>query len=255
MVGVPGLVGRRALVTGGTRGIGLAIARGFVAAGADVWINGRQAEGEGVAASFGARFLRADLNSQQGVADLAARLTEASDRLDILVNNAGIETPMGLEVLDLELMNEIWAVNARAPVQLIRDLLPLLKASGTASVINVTSIHSHIPYAGNIAYCMAKAAQDMATKVAAIELAKYGIRVNSFAPGAIETEINRDVLDEIGRDKFADWIPAGRVGTVDEMIGPAIFLASEAASYVTGSTLTADGAYGINLVRYRADTI
>lgn len=249
------LAGRSALVTGGTRGIGLAIAQGLAAAGATVWINGRDPDGDAIAARFGAQFIRADLANSKGVAALAKRVGQVTASLDILVNNAGIELPMALEALDLDAFDKTFAVNARAPVQLMRDLLPLLKAAGRASVINLTSIHAATPYAGNISYCMAKAAQDMASKVAAIELAPFGIRVNNFAPGAIETEINREVLDHIGRDKFAEWIPAGRVGTTKEMIGPAIFLASDASSYVTGATLTADGAYSLNLVRYRADTI
>jgi glucose 1-dehydrogenase len=249
------LAGRCALVTGGTRGIGLAIARGFATAGALVWINGRDPDGDAIAAQFGAQFIRADLGTVEGVTDLAKRMEQVTASLDILVNNAGIEQPMSLAALDLDTLDRTLAVNARAPVQLMRDLLPLLKAANGASVINVTSIHAGTPYAGNIAYCMAKAAQDMATKVAAIEFAPHGIRVNNFAPGAIETEINRDVLDHIGRDKFAEWIPARRVGTTEEMIGPAIFLASAASSYVTGATLTADGAYSLNLVRYSADAI
>ena len=102
---------------------------------------------------------------------------------------------------------------------------------------------------------MSKAALDMATKVAAIELAPLGVRINNLAPGAIETEMNRAVLDEIGRDNFAGWIPAGRVGTVDDLCGPALFLASDEAIYITGATLCADGAYGLNLLRYRGDEV
>lgn len=249
------LVGRRALVTGGTRGIGLAIAQGFIAAGADVWIHGRDPEDVAIANRIGAQFLHADLSDPAAISRLGQQMATMGERLDILVNNAGVETPMAMTDLSLNVLDETWAVNARAPVLVIQAMLPLLQASGNASVINITSIHADIPYAGNIAYCMAKAAQEMSTRVAAIELAPYGVRVNSLAPGAIETDINRSVLDEIGRDKFAEWIPSGRVGTVAEVVGPAIFLASEAASYVTGASVCADGAYSRNLVRYRADSV
>jgi NAD(P)-dependent dehydrogenase (short-subunit alcohol dehydrogenase family) len=83
----------------------------------------------------------------------------------------------------------------------------------------------------------------MLSNTAALELAPFDIRVNNFAPGAIETDINREVIDEIGRDKFNEWIPAGRVGTTADTIGPALFLASDASRYVTGTTLFADGGY------------
>jgi NAD(P)-dependent dehydrogenase (short-subunit alcohol dehydrogenase family) len=88
-----------------------------------------------------------------------------------------------------------------------------------------------------------------------VELGPEGIRVNSLAPGAIETDINRELLDRIGRDDFREWIPLGRVGGEGEMVGPAVFLASSAASYVTGSTLVADGAYSHNLVRYEIGSV
>ena len=91
----------------------------------------------------------------------------------------------------------------------------------------------------------------MFTKTAAVELAPQGIRVNNLAPGAVETDINREVIREIGEENFREWIPIGRVAQSQEMIGPALFLASDASSYVTGTTLYVDGAYSKNLVRYR----
>jgi gluconate 5-dehydrogenase len=167
------------------------------------------------------------------------------------VNNAGIEPVMPLEKLELAKFDACFAVNVRAPMQLTTALLPLLKAANGASVINVTSIHDTTPYPHNAVYSMSKAALAMFTKVAAIELAPFKIRVNNLAPGAIETDINREVIEQMGRQNFAQWIPAGRVGTVDEVVGPALFLASDAASYVTGATLYADGGYRHNLLRYR----
>ncbi len=133
------------------------------------------------------------------------------------------------------------------------DSSPPLKRSPAGSIINITSIHQTVPYPNNAAYSMSKAALAMFTKVAALELAPRHIRVNNFAPGAVETDINRDVLDAIGRDKFQEWIPLGRVAITREMIGPALFLASNASSYVTGTTLYADGGYRQNLVRYRPE--
>ncbi len=168
----------------------------------------------------------------------------------MLVNNAGVEIIMPIEHMDMDRFDQIWRVNVRAPVQLTHLLLPALKRA-RGSIINITSIHDTMPYPNNSAYSASKAALAMFTKTIAVELAPQGVRVSNFAPGAVETEINRDVIREIGEEKFAGWIPLGRVAQTDEMIGPALFLASAASSYVTGATLVADGGYLQNLVRYR----
>jgi gluconate 5-dehydrogenase len=245
------LAGRIALVTGGAQGIGYGIATGFLQAGAQVWITDERHEGGDMAAAAGAKFIQADLTSDAEIDALTTQLTSLAPQLDILVNNAGIDVRMPLEGLDRHALDRIWRINARAPVCLITELLPLLKASGGASIINVTSIHDSVPYANNAPYCMSKAALGMLTNVASIELAPFGIRVNNLAPGAIETETNRRVIEAVGRDNFAAWIPAGRVGQVQDLIGAAIFLASEASAYVTGTTIHADGGYRHHLVRYR----
>ena len=244
-----------ALVTGSSRGIGRAVAEGIVRAGARVWFHGTSDESRAVADAAGQPFVQADFTSAGDVERMVQTIASRESRLDILVNNAGIEPIMPLDSrIDLAKFDACFAVNVRAPLALMTGLLPLLKAagqSGGASVINITSIHDAVPYPHNAVYSMSKAALAMLTKTASIELAPFGIRVNNLAPGAIETDINREVIDQIGRDKFAEWIPAGRVGTTEEVVGPALFLASESASYVTGATLYADGAYRHHLVRYR----
>lgn len=248
------LTNKVALVTGSARGIGRAIAEGFVRAGARVWFHGPNDADKAIADALGQPFVRADFISPADVERMADSIASKESRLDILVNNAGIEPIMALESIDMSKFDACFAVNVRAPLQLTTALLPLLKAAGAdggASIINVTSIHDSVPYPHNAVYSMTKAALAMLTKTASIELAPFGIRVNNLAPGAIETDINRHVIDEIGRDKFAEWIPAGRVGSVEEVVGPALFLACDAASYVTGATLYADGAYRHHLIRYR----
>jgi gluconate 5-dehydrogenase len=245
------LDGKVALVTGSTGGIGRAVAQGFAAAGARVWVHGRNREaGEVLAGQIGGRFFRADLAQHDDVIALAQALLANEDKLDILVNNAGVEIIMPLERMDMDSFDRIWRTNVRAPFQLTHLLLPLIKRA-RGSIINVTSIHDTMPYPDNSAYSASKAALAMFTKAIAVELAPFGVRVNNLAPGAVETEINREVIHEIGEDKFREWIPIGRVAQTDEMIGPAVFLASEASSYVTGATLYADGGYLHNLVRYR----
>jgi NAD(P)-dependent dehydrogenase (short-subunit alcohol dehydrogenase family) len=244
------LANKVALVTGSSRGIGRAIADGLERAGARVWYHGTTADAR-------ANHLAADFTRPEEIDRLIATLTKREQRLDILVNNAGVEPIMPIGSIDFAKFDQCVAVNVRAAVQLTQGLLPLLRVAGAsvgaggASVINITSIHDATPYPHNAVYSMSKAALAMFTKTAAIELAPFGIRVNNLAPGAIETDINREVIEQTGRDKFAEWIPAGRVGTVDEVVGPALFLSSDASSYVTGTTLYADGGYRHNLVRYR----
>jgi NAD(P)-dependent dehydrogenase (short-subunit alcohol dehydrogenase family) len=247
------LDGKVALITGSTGGIGKAVAQGFAAAGARVWIHGRNAAaGTALAAELGGRFVAAELAQPDGVERLAETFLASEDRLDVLVNNAGVEIIMPIEKLDMDKFDQVWRVNVRAPFQLTHLLLPALKRA-RGSVINITSIHDTMPYPNNSAYSSSKAALAMFTKTIAVELAPQGVRVNNFAPGAVETEINREVIEEIGEDKFREWIPLGRVAQTDEMIGPALFLASDASSYVTGATLYADGGYLQNLVRYRPE--
>lgn len=247
------LEGKTALITGGTRGIGAAIARGFVAAGAKVYIHGRDREiGEISARQIGARFLKADLLDPEASAQIDSALPEPV--LDILVNNAGAEVIMPFENWRMDVFDRIWQVNVRSLVDLTRKMLPRLKSSPASSIINVTSIHGRMPAPHNIAYSMAKAAVEMFTAGLAVELGPLGIRVNNLAPGATRTDMNSAMLDRLGPHTFDQWVPLGRVGSTDEMIGPALFLASEASSYLTGSTLTVDGGYVHNLLRYRAES-
>jgi NAD(P)-dependent dehydrogenase (short-subunit alcohol dehydrogenase family) len=246
------LKGKVALVTGSGRGIGKALAEGFAAAGAKVWVNARDPEkGLKVAKAIGGRFVHADIASSSDIQAMAGAIRDEDGRLDILVNNAAIEVIMPFEKTDLSVSDKIWRVNVRAAEELTLALLPLMKKSKGASIINLTSIHDAMPYPHNLDYNMSKAALNMFTRTLALELGPMGIRINNLAPGPVETDINREVIDEIGRDKFGEWVPLGRVAQVDEMVGPAIFLASAASSYVNGATLYADGGYMLNLVRYR----
>lgn len=248
------LENKLALVTGSTRGIGNAIAKGFMENGADVIFHGRggclTADGN----SPPRRMLTADLNDPSSIDGMIHQLLTTETKLDILVHNAAVEVTMPIASMDLDTLDMIWRVNLRSVIQLTRGVLPLLKASGTASIINVTSIHQFMPPPENGAYAMTKAALGMFTQTLAIELAPFGIRVNNLAPGAIATDMNREVVEAMS-EGFSKWIPLGRVGSVDEMIGPAVFLASDESSYVTGATLVADGGYSQNLLRYRLTDI
>lgn len=242
------LTGKTALVTGGTRGIGLAIALGLKEAGADVWIHGSRREStEKAAAQYGFSYLYGDLKDSKKLETMVKPLMDSTDTLDVLVNNAGFEIHCPVKSAMEEEMDSVYNVNAKSPFFLLQKLLPLLRKSEGASVINVTSIHQKVPVRENGYYCMAKASLSMFTKVAALELAKENIRVNNLAPGAILTDMNRELVENM---EFEQWIPLERVGRAEELVGPAVFLASSASSYVTGTTLYVDGGYSENLLRY-----
>lgn len=246
------LDGKTALITGGNRGIGKAVARGFAAAGCKVWIAARNEEdGLKAAEEIGCRFVKMDLANSADIQSLVAQIERDEEKLDVLVNNAAQEVILPFVDQDMSVADQVWRVNVRGTEELTHLMIPLLRKSESASIINVTSIHDIMPYPHNVDYNMSKAALNMFTKTLAVELGPLGIRVNNLAPGPIETDINREVIDQLGRDNFAEWVPIGRVGQVDEMIGPTLFLASDASSFVTGATLYADGGYMLNLVRYR----
>lgn len=248
----PCLSGRRALITGGCRGIGAAIATAFAEQGAEVMVHGRGDDrSRRFAAEHGFEFLQADFSDLEDVKRLAAEALARSSVLDILVNNAGFEVNATVAGLDPDALGRQLRVNLEAPILLTHLLVPALRASTNAAVINVTSIHSTVPAYGNSVYCAAKAGLELFTRTAAIELGPDGVRVNALAPGAIETDMNREILDEIGRERFAEWIPSGAVGQVEDIAAPAVFLASDASRYVNGATLVVDGAYSHHVVRYR----
>lgn len=244
------LTGRTALVTGSSRGIGFDIAKALIAAGARVIMHGVSPAGAAAAESLGASFITADLADPAALERLADTVI-AGGALDILVNNAAIEEHQAIADLDPATLARGMQVNLYAPIRLVTRFMPLLQASGHGSVLNISSIHETVPVFGNVAYCASKAALAMFTKTAAVELAERGIRVNAIAPGAIATDMNRDLIAAMGPGTFDEWIPAGRVGEVAEISAAAVFLVSDVSSYTTGATLTIDGGYTQNLLRYR----
>lgn len=245
--------GKRVLITGSERGIGKGLARAFWERGAQVIIHGSNSQKirsivqdwgcEGVVANF--------LNSRE-IELMIKKIKKKFDRLDVLIHNAAMESIQPFDRLDLENFDHHMQVNLRSVLQLSHGLLPLLKKSDSPSVIHVSSIHESVACPHNSCYAMSKAAMSMLTKTLALELGPLGIRINSLAPGAVKTDMNREIVETMA-SKFKEWIPLGRVGQIKEMIGPAIYLASEASSYMTGATLVVDGAYSQNLVRYRPE--
>ncbi len=246
------LAGKTAFITGSSMGIGRMLVAGLTKAGATVWGHAIHADAiNGLDAELDGRVVTGDFMHPEQIDAMAADLSSKIDHLDILINNAGIEIPMPLEKWDMAIFEKTMQINLHAPVQIASLLLPLLKQSAGGSIINITSIHDTVPYPHNASYSMSKSGLAMFTKVMALELAPHHIRINNFAPGAVETNMNREVLARVGHDKFAEWIPLGRVSYGDDVIPPIVFLASDASRYMTGATLYAEGGYMLNLVRYR----
>ena len=239
-----------ALVTGSSRGIGAAIARDFASAGARVVVTARShAAAATVAESIqhegGNASAYAYDAAQAGAGEaLLAAISEDIGRLDVLVNNAAILRPHLIARLTVEEFDEIFAVNTRAALFLCKASLPLLQASDRAAVVNITAAGAHQPMEGIGAYCASKAAMINFTHTLAREWARYGIRVNALTPGSVATDMILPT-DPDKRKAFAEQMASQnlmkRLAEPTEIARVARFLASPAASYVTGQTLIADG--------------
>jgi len=244
------LGGKRALVTGGTGGIGMMMARGLLQAGARVVISSRKADGcaraqERLSAFGDVLAIPADLSRHDECRRLAERVTADSERLDILVNNAGAMWDEPLETFPVEAWDTVVDLNLKSPFWLVQALLPALREAGTADdparVINVGSIAAiHIPARPNYSYSSSKAALHQLTRVLAKELGPQHVTVNAVAPGPFQSGMMAATIDELG-DAIAASAPLGRIGRDDDMAGIAVFLASRAGAYLTGAVIPVDG--------------
>ncbi|HET6875444.1 MAG TPA: SDR family oxidoreductase [Acidimicrobiales bacterium] len=243
------LEGKNALITGGTRGIGLMIARGYLEAGARVWISSRKADvGEAVVAELAPlgtiESIPADLSTEDECRRLAAEITNRTDRLDILVNNAGATWGTPLEEWDDKAWDRVLDLNVKGVFHLTKYCLPLLKAAGTvdepARVINIGSIDGlRVPLMETYSYSASKAAVHMLTRHLARRLAPE-ITVNAVAPGPFESKMMAATLEAFG-EQIAASAPLRRIGRPDDMAGVAIYLASRAGAYLTGAVIPVDG--------------
>ncbi len=244
------LNGKVALITGGSRGIGKATALGFARAGADVAIASRKLPDlELVAAEIrglGRKALpvAAHVARLEEIKSLVQTVNKEFGRIDILVNNAGT-SPALSPMLDLEerLWDSIMNLNLKGLIFLSQAVARIMKEHDGGTIINVASIAGfrHEPNIG--VYSISKAAVVMATKIMAEEWAKYNIRVNAIAPGHIHTRLGDSIFEAIPEYKkeFLDRVPMRRIGDPDEIVGAMIYLASDASSYVTGTTIVVDG--------------
>jgi NAD(P)-dependent dehydrogenase (short-subunit alcohol dehydrogenase family) len=245
------LEGKKAIVTGGSSGIGRAIALGFGAEGADVvisYMSGRKAAEEVIAQIQGrgrrATAFKVDLARREEIPSFVEKALEFLGVVHILVNNAGIlpRTPF-LEITPAEL-ERVFNLNLVAPFLLTQTVAgEMIRRKIRGNIINVSSISDHVSVAGLAHYQCSKAGLTMLTRGAAYELAPAGIRVNAIAPGLTATGLNQDLRET----KMAEWqsrsseIPMGRTGVPEDHVGAAIFLATEEASWITGTCMPIDG--------------
>jgi NAD(P)-dependent dehydrogenase (short-subunit alcohol dehydrogenase family) len=244
------LTGKVAVVTGGTRGIGLMMARGLLQAGARVYISSRKPEAGDAAVAELSRFGRAvsipaDLSTEAECLRLAEEVGKREDELHILVNNAGATWGEPLQTFPESAWDKLLNLNLKAPFFLTRALLPLLEEAATdddpARVVNVGSIDGlHVPPMPTYSYSTSKAALHHLTRVLAKELGPRHITVNAVAPGPFESKMMAETLRRSG-DQIAAAAPLGRIGRPDDMAGAALYLASRAGAYVTGAVLPVDG--------------
>ena len=242
------LQGRTALITGGSRGIGRMIAQGFLAHGARVYISARKAAvcdrtAEELSAHGPCLSLPADVSSVEGARALATAFSAREEQLDILVNNAGAAWGAPFDEFPESGWDKVVDLNLKAPFFLTQALHPLLlKAarSRVAKVINIASIDGvSVNPLETYSYAASKAGLIHMTRRMALRLVKDNIVVSAIAPGAFASDMNKDARDHA--DVVSAHIPAGRIGTAEDMAGAAIYLASRAGDYVVGSTLVVDG--------------
>ncbi|AQT79961.1 3-oxoacyl-ACP reductase [Mycolicibacterium litorale] len=244
------LSGKYALVTGGTRGIGVMIARGLLQAGARVVISSRNADAcaqaQHLLSQFGdVRAIPADLSRHDECQRLADLVQHESGRLDILVNNAGAMWREPLETFPDEAWDTVIDLNLKSPFWLVQALLPALRGAGTvddpARVINIGSIAAiHVAQSPNYSYASSKAALHQLTRVLARELGPQHVTVNAVAPGPFPSHMMAATLEAIG-DTIAAAAPLRRLGRDDDMAGVTVFLASRAGAYLTGTVIAVDG--------------
>lgn len=245
------LTGKVAWITGGSKGLGLQMAQALASAGADIVINSRhvlesEAAADSIARQHGVRTLAvsADVTCESDISALVDRATAEMGAIDILINNAGINVRQPTTEMSLADWRRVLDINLTGPFVCSKAVIPGMRARGWGRIIHMSSILGQVGLAGRPPYTASKGGLILLTKTQALELATTGVTVNAICPGPFATEMNRPLLDD--PEKYAAFvakIPMGRWGELAEIDGAAIFLASPASSFITGTTLLVDGGW------------
>ena len=249
------LTGRTALITGGSKGIGFAIAAAFARAGADLFLCSRgqdrldQAVGQlrQIAPAVKIEAMTADMARRDETNRLAAAAVERLGKIDILVNNAGWNIPQAID----EIKDQDWdycvELNLNSVMALTRAVVPNMKQRGWGRVIHISSVMGLGSTPKRNVYSATKAALIGMCRASALDLGHHGITVNCIAPGPIATEMPMSILSKEQQDAFSSRTALSRWGTPEEIAGPALLLASDAGSYITGTTIVVDGGIMANV--------
>ena len=238
------LTGKRALVTGSSQGIGYALAKGLVNAGADVILNGRDAAKlKAAAESLGVKYTLAfDATDHEAVRAAIDKFEADFGPIDILVNNAGMQHRTPLEDFPADAFERLFKANVSTVFNVGQAVARHMIKRGTGKIINIASVQTALARPGIAPYTATKGAVGNLTKGMATDWAKYGLQCNAIAPGYFDTPLNAALVSD---PTFSSWLekrtPAGRWGKVDELVGACIFLASNASSFVNGHVLYVDG--------------
>ena len=242
------LSGRTALVTGGSKGIGKAVARGYAEAGADVMICARhedelQAAAKEIAEGLSVRieYCVADMTDRAQVNRLATQASDQMGKVDILFNNAGSNTPQTLLETTEEVWDRILELNFTSCMLLARDLAPGMIQRGWGRIVHTSSVMAFASNPGRGLYSATKAALISMTQAHALELGPHGITVNCLAPGPVMTDLPMSLLNDDQKKLFAERTAVKRWGQVEDMVGPALLLSSDAGAFITGTAILAEG--------------
>jgi gluconate 5-dehydrogenase len=242
------LSGTVAVVTGGGRGIGLEIAKGLARHGAKLVLAGRtEARLATAAAEIGqpASVQVADVAREADVLALRDAVLHRHGKIDALVNNAGINPIFrGIERISLEDWQSIIDINLTGTFLCCKHIGGVMVEQGRGSIINISSVAGHVGLLRSVPYCASKGGVEMLTRALALDWAKQGVRVNTLAPGWVDTDLTHGLLEhDVHGKRLLDHTPMGRFATAADMVGAAVFLASDASAYMTGQSLLMDGGW------------
>jgi 3-oxoacyl-[acyl-carrier protein] reductase len=227
---------RKALVTGGTRGIGLSCVEILTKRGFDVYYTGRSEPVD----SFGG-FLKADFSTREGISDFCSKISEI--KIDVLVNNAGVNNPKPLSEIDFPDIEWAFNINLIAPLNITKTVVPHMIDNNWGRVINIGSILGEISREFRSIYSITKSGLVGMTRAHSAEFAKFGVLVNCVAPGYLDTDLTRKNLGPLGMQEISKQIPVGHLGSPRDIAEIVSYLASESSSFITGQVFTVDGGY------------